>query len=144
MARNKRDYYEVLGVSRDCTSAEIKQAYRRLARQYHPDVNNGDPEAEEKFKEISESYAVLCNEEKRRQYDQFGFSSSLFDGVNFDSIFSEFGFGDIFDMFFGSAFGGGFSTQTRTRRRSRGSDVSAQVVIDFKEAAFGVKKEVEY
>jgi molecular chaperone DnaJ len=144
LARNKRDYYEVLGVSRDCTSAEIKQAYRRLARQYHPDVNNGDPEAEEKFKEISEAYAVLCNEEKRRQYDQFGFSSSLFDGVNFDSIFSEFGFGDIFDMFFGSAFGGGFSTQTRTRRRSRGSDASAQVVIDFKEAAFGVKKEVEY
>ena len=144
MARNKRDYYEVLGVSRNRSTAEIKQAYRRLARQYHPDVNNGDPQAEEKFKEISEAYAVLSNEEKRMQYDQFGFSSSLFDGVNFDSVFSEFGFGDIFDMFFGSTFGGGFSAQTRTRRRSRGSDVAAEVVLDFKEAAFGVKKEIEY
>lgn len=144
MAKNKRDYYEVLGVSRDCTSSEIKQAYRKLARQYHPDVNNGDPLAEEKFKEISEAYAVLSNEEKRVQYDRFGFSSNLFDGVNFDSVFSEFGFGDIFDMFFGSTFGGGFSSQTRTRRRTRGSDVSAGVAIDFKEAAFGVKKEVEY
>jgi len=144
LARNKRDYYEVLGVSRNCSSSEIKQAYRRLARQYHPDVNNGDPQAEEKFKEISEAYAVLSSEEKRMQYDQFGFSSSLFDGVNFDSVFSEFGFGNIFDIFFGSTFGGGFSTRTRTRRRSHGSDVLAEAVIDFKDAAFGVKKEVEY
>ncbi len=101
MASQKRDYYEVLGISKDCTMTEIKQSYRKLARQYHPDVNNGHPEAEEKFKEISEAYAVLSNEEKRRQYDQHGFNRNLFEDINFDSVFSEFGFGDIFNMFFG-------------------------------------------
>lgn len=144
MAREKRDYYEVLGLPRDCDAAEIKQVYRRLARKYHPDVNNGDPEAEEKFKEISEAYAVLSNEEKRRQYDQFGFSRSLFEDMNFDSVFSEFGFGDILNMFFGTGFGGGFSTNQRSRRHARGSDISFETEIEFKESAFGIKKEVEY
>lgn len=144
MASGKRDYYEVLGVLRDCDPAEIKQAYRKLARKYHPDVNNGNPEFEEKFKEISEAYAVLSNEEKRRQYDQFGFSRNLFEDMNFDSVFSEFGFGDIFNMFFGSGFGGGFSSRQGGRRQGRGSDISFETEIDFKDSAFGVKKEIEY
>lgn len=145
MAGKKRDYYEVLGLSRDCSSSEIKQSYRRLARQFHPDVNNGNPQSEEKFKEISEAYAILSNEEKRRQYDAYGFSGNLFDGVNFESAFSEFGFGDIFNMFFGSTFSGGFSsTGPGSRRRFRGSDVILDTVIDFKEAAFGVEKNIEY
>ena len=140
LAGNKRDYYEVLELSRDCSSSEIKAAYRRLARLYHPDVNNGNPESEEKFKELSEAYAVLSNPDKRRQYDTYGFSGNLFDGINFESVFSEFGFGDIFDMFFGSAFGGGFSSRTRSRRKSRGSDIVQETRIDFRESAFGVKK----
>jgi molecular chaperone DnaJ len=142
---NRRDYYEVLELSKECSSSDIKQAYRKLARQYHPDVNNGDTASEEKFKEISEAYAVLSNEEKRRQYDAYGFSGSLFDGINFNSVFSEFGFGDIFDMFFGSSFGGGFSSSRgRSARQSKGSDVSIETAIEFKESAFGTKKEVEY
>lgn len=144
MASQKRDYYEVLGISKDCTNTEIKQAYRKLARQYHPDVNNGHPEFEEKFKEISEAYAVLSNEEKRRQYDQFGFNRNLFEDINFDSVFSEFGFGDIFNMFFGGNFGDGFSARGRSRKQARGSDISAETVIEFKESAFGIKKELEY
>ena len=74
MSGNRRDYYEVLELSKECSSSDIKQAYRKLARQYHPDVNNGDAQSEEKFKEVSEAYAVLSNEEKRRQYDTYGFS----------------------------------------------------------------------
>ncbi len=145
----KRDYYEVLGLSRDCTMNDIKQAYRKLARIYHPDVNNGDPQAEEKFKEISEAYAVLSNEEKRRQYDMYGFSGNLFDGINFESVFSEFGFGDLFNMFFGDTFGSRYSTsystrQGSTRKMFKGTDVYVEATISFKEAAFGVKKEIEY
>lgn len=137
----KRDYYEVLGVSRDSTLEEIKKAYRSLARKYHPDVNNGDPEAEEKFKEISEAYAVLSDPQKRREYDQHGFSTSLFDDFDFESVFSEFGFGDIFDMFFGDGYR---RTYTTHRRRTRGSDASVEIDVSFKEAALGVEKEVEY
>jgi molecular chaperone DnaJ len=129
---NKRDYYNVLGLRRDCTLAEIKREYRRLAHKYHPDVNNGNPEAEEKFKEITEAYAVLSNDEKRRQYDQFGFSRSLFEDFDFSSIFSEFGFGSIFDTFL------------RSRTRERGSDLNAEVKVSLKQAAYGVKKEIEY
>ncbi len=132
MAANKRDYYRVLGLSRDCTLDEIKREYRRLAHKYHPDVNDGDPEAEERFKEISEAYAVLSNDEKRSQYDQFGFSSSLFEDFDFSSVFSEFGFGDIFDTFL------------RSRTRERGADHSAVIEISFKQSAYGVKKEIEY
>ncbi len=140
---NKRDYYEVLGVSTECSKSELKKAYRKLAHKYHPDVNSGDPGAEEKFKEISEAYAVLSDDNKRAQYDRFGFSNNLFEESDFGSVFSEFGFGDIFDMFFGSSFGGGFSSRTR-RRQKKGADVSASTTIEFKEAAFGVKKVVEY
>ncbi|MBA7508748.1 Chaperone protein DnaJ [subsurface metagenome] len=142
--RNKRDYYGVLGLSRDCTLTDIKREYRKLARKYHPDVNNGDPNAEEKFKEISEAYAVLSNEDKRRQYDQFGFSRSLFEDFDFGSVFTEFGFGDIFDRFFGDGFGSPFSTRQGSRRKERGSDISVGMKISFKESAYGVKKEIEY
>ncbi len=141
---NKRDYYEVLGLSRSCTLEDIKREYRKLARKYHPDVNNGNPEAEEKFKEISEAYAVLSNEEKRRQYDRFGFSRNLFEDFDFGSVFSEFGFGDIFNTIFGTGFGSPFSSSQRSRRRERGSDISIEVKINFKESAYGVKKEIEY
>ena len=142
--RNKKDYYEVLGLSRDCILTDIKREYRNLARKYHPDVNNGDPKAEEKFKEISEAYAVLSNEEKRRQYDQFGFSRNLFEDFDFGSVFSEFGFMDIFDRLFGTGFGSTFSTRQRSGRRERGSDVGVEMKISFKESAYGVKKEIEY
>ena len=144
MASRKKDYYEILGVERNCTIEEIKKSYRKLAREYHPDVNNGDSEKAEKFKEISEAYAVLSNEEKRRQYDNYGFSSSLFDNFDSESVFSEFGFGDIFNMFFGGFGGNSYSSRTSTRRRAKGSNVESRVEITLKEAAFGVEKEVNY
>ena len=143
MAETKRDYYEVLEVSRTCTITEIKKSYRKLARQYHPDVNNGDPAAAEKFKEISEAYAVLSDDGKRDQYDRYGFSNNLINEADFGDIFSEFGFGDIFSSFFGSGFGGGF-VGGRRKARSRGSDLEVQATISFKESAFGIKKEIEY
>jgi molecular chaperone DnaJ len=143
LSGEKRDYYEVLGVSRTCTVSDIKKAYRNLARKYHPDVNNGNPDAEEKFKEISEAYAVLSNGQKREQYDRYGFSGNLFRDMDFGDIFSEFGFGDIFDSFFGTGSGRGFSSGWR-RQSNRGSDIEANTKISFKESAFGVKKEIEY
>ncbi len=144
MARQKRDYYEVLGLNRTCTIEEIKKTYRILARKYHPDVNNGENESAEKFKEISEAYAVLSNTEKRRQYDQFGFNGSLFDNFDSESTFSEFGFGDIFDMFFGTTFGRGSSQSRSSRRPSKGSDIEVGLNIAFKDAAFGADREIEY
>ncbi|MCE5329620.1 DnaJ domain-containing protein, partial [bacterium] len=140
MASNKKDYYEVLGVSRDASLEEIKKTYRKLARQYHPDVNNGDDGASEKFKEISEAYAVLSNEEKRKQYDTFGFSNNLFDNFDSESVFSEFGFGDIFNMFFG----GSSSSRTSSRRQNSGSNIETKLEITLKEAAFGIEKTIEY
>jgi molecular chaperone DnaJ len=144
LAPQKRDYYEVLGLDRTCTLEEIKKTYRILARKYHPDVNNGENESAEKFKEISEAYAILSNSEKRRQYDQFGFNGSLFDNFDSESTFSEFGFGDIFDMFFGTSFGRGTSQSRSSRRPSRGSDIEVELSIGFKDAAFGIDKEIEY
>ena len=143
MSKTKRDYYEVLGVSRTCSLTEIKRAYRKLAREYHPDVNNGNPEAEERFKEISEAYAVLSNDEKRDQYDRFGFSRNLFSEADLSDIFSEFGFGDLFSSFFGSGFGGGFGGGRGTTRK-KGSDIEIDTTVSFKESAFGIKKEIEY
>ena len=140
MASKKRDYYEVLGVSRESSLEEIKKEYRKLARQYHPDVNNGDGASTERFKEISEAYAVLSNDDKRRQYDNFGFNNSLFDNFDSESVFSEFGFGDIFNMFFG----GGNSSRASSKRQTRGSHIETRLEISLKEAAFGIEKEVEY
>mgnify|MGYP000977023950 FL=1 len=136
---DKRDYYEVLGVSRNATSDEIKKAYRKLARKYHPDANPGDKDAEAKFKEISEAYVVLSDPEKRAGYDRFGHAGA--DGQGFGGFegFGDFGgLGDIFEMFFG---GGG-----RTRRRTgpeRGQDIRTDMEISLKEAAFGLEREVK-
>lgn len=144
----KRDYYEVLGVSRDATEEEIKKAYRKLARKYHPDVNKDDKDAAEKFKEINEAYEVLKDPEKRARYDQFGHAGvgqGGFDPGNFGGFgdFGDFGgfgsdiFEDIFDIF-----GGGFG-RTRRRGPTRGADLRYDLEITLEEAAFGVEKEVE-
>ena len=138
----KRDYYEILGVHRNATNEELKKAYRKLALQYHPDRNPGDNDAEEKFKEAAEAYEVLSNPEKRNLYDQFGHEglrSTGFSGFGgFEDIFSSFG--DIFAGFgdlFGSASG---------RRRSgpqAGADLRYDLRIAFRDAVFGVEKEID-
>lgn len=144
----KRDYYEVLGVGRDADDGEIKKAYRGLAKKYHPDMNPGDAEAEAKFKEINEAYAVLSDADKRQKYDQYGHDA--FDpsrgGTGFTA--SDFDFGDIFSSIFGSGFGGfgGFGGTSERRRNApvRGGDVAQSVLVSFEEAAFGCKREVSY
>lgn len=148
MAEQKRDYYEVLGVSRGADDAEIKKAYRKLAKQYHPDANPGDAEAEKKFKEASEAYAVLSDAEKRKQYDQFGhaaFEGGAGGAGGFD--FSDMDINDIFGSFgdiFGDLFGGG-----STRRGGgstgpmKGANLRTAVTITFLEAVSGCEKEIE-
>ncbi len=146
----KRDYYEILGVDKKSSADDIKAAYRKLAMQYHPDRNKA-PDAEEKFKEISEAYAVLSDQSKRQQYDQFGHSGidmrysqeDIFRGVDFEDILRDFGVGGfgggrgggIFDMFFG---GGGSREGPR-----RGSDILYELAIEFEEAAAGKKVDLE-
>ena len=145
MAEQKRDYYEVLGVDKNADDAAIKKAYRVLAKKYHPDMNPGDKEAEKKFKEASEAYAVLSDPEKRKQYDQFGHAA--FDGGaggagGFD--FSGMDMGDIFGSFgdiFGDFFGGG--RRSSSNGPMKGANVRASVRITFEEAAFGCEKEIE-
>ena len=137
MAEQKRDYYEVLGVDKNATDDAIKKAYRALAKKYHPDMNPGDAEAEKKFKEASEAYAVLSDAEKRRQYDQFGHAA--FDGGaggagGFD--FSGADFGDIFGDLFGDFFGGGRS-RSRNNGPMKGANLRTSVRITFEEAVFG-------
>ncbi|NLW08205.1 MAG: molecular chaperone DnaJ [Clostridia bacterium] len=136
----KRDYYEVLGISREASEQEIKKAYRRLARKYHPDVNPGNKEAEEKFKEIQEAYEVLSDSEKRARYDRFGHAGMDNGGAGgFGGMGADFGnFGDIFDMFFGGGFGGG----SRRQGPQRGADLRLDLEISFEEAAFGTEKEI--
>ena len=131
MAEQKRDYYEVLGVDRNADEAAIKKAYRQLAKKYHPDMNPGDAEAEKKFKEASEAYAVLSDSEKRRQYDQFGhsaFDGGMGGGGGFD--FSGMDMGDIFGDIFGDLFGGG------ARRRSASPVVHTLHLHDIEEAQY--------
>ena len=147
MAENKRDYYEVLGVQKNATEDEIKKAYRSLAKKYHPDMNPGDKEAEMKFKEANEAYAVLSDSEKRSKYDRFGHAA--FDPSAGGSGFGGFGgfggadfdFGDIFSSFFG---GGSSSSRSRQNMPIDGDDIGARVTITFNEAVFGVKKEVSF
>ena len=143
---DKRDYYEVLGVSKTASDSELKSAYRKLAKKYHPDVNPGDKEAEAKFKEATEAYSVLSDAEKRRQYDQFG-HAAFEQGGGGAGGFGGFDFngadmGDIFGDIFGDLFGGG------GRRRAnngpmKGANLRARVNITFEEAVFGCDKELE-
>ncbi len=133
---SKRDYYEVLGVSRDASQEEIKKAYRKLARRYHPDVNPGSKEAEARFKEIKEAYDVLTDPQKRAQYDQFGHIEQDFGNFNGTPFSQGFGgFEDIFDTFFG---GSGFS-QRRSGGPQRGADLRYDLEITLEDAAFGLK-----
>ncbi len=144
----KRDYYEVLGLNKSAGDAEIKKAYRSLAKKYHPDMNPGDAEAEAKFKEINEAYAVLSDAEKKAKYDQFGhaaFDPTAGGGQGFGGFggFGDFGdLGDIFGSFFGGGFGGG--SAQRRNGPMRGDDIGARVTISFEEAAFGTKKDVSF
>jgi molecular chaperone DnaJ len=139
----KRDYYEVLGVEKNASDDELKKAYRKLARQYHPDVNPDNKEAEEKFKEINEAYETLSDSSKREQYDRFGHDGpggfgggaggfGGFGGQDFG------GMNDIFDMFFGGGFGGG----QQQKGPRKGSDLRYDLTIDFEEAVFGTEKTI--
>jgi molecular chaperone DnaJ len=144
MADQKRDYYEVLGVDKSADDAAIKKAYRVLAKKYHPDMNPGDAEAEKKFKEASEAYAILSDPEKRRQYDQYGHAA--FDGGaggagGFD--FSGADFSDIFGDIFGDFFGGGRRSGARNNGPMKGANIRTSVRITFEEAIFGCSKEIE-
>lgn len=146
MADSKRDYYEVLGLTKGASADEIKRAYRTLAKKYHPDMNPGDKEAEIRFKEVNEAYEVLSDPEKKARYDQFGFAGvdpnmgAGGEGGGFGGFSADFGdLGDIFS----SIFGGG----TSSRRRNgpiRGDDLQEQLVISFEEAVFGCKKQLGY
>lgn len=146
MAEAKRDYYEVLGVSRSASDAEIKKAYRALAKKYHPDMNPGDKEAEKKFKEASEAYAVLSDAEKRRQYDQFGHAAfeggaggaGGFGGFDFNGA----DFSDIFGDIFGDLFGGG-ARRGRSNGPMKGANIRKSIRITFEEAVFGCEKELD-
>ena len=147
MAETKRDYYEVLGVSKSATDDELKKAYRKLAKKYHPDTNPGDKEAEAKFKEASEAYAVLSDADKRRKYDQFGHAAfeqggggaGGFGGFDFNAA----DMGDIFGDIFGDFFGGGRSRGNTYNGPVQGANVRINVRISFMEAVFGVDKKFE-
>ena len=138
----KRDYYEVLGVSKTASDDEIKKAYRKLAKKYHPDLNKDNKDAEAKFKEVGEAYEVLGNKEKRSRYDNFGHAGvdpsaagGGFGGAGFDG----FDVGDIFDSFFGVGFGGG---GRRANAPQKGANIGLRVSVSFEEAAFGTKKSI--
>lgn len=141
----KRDYYEVLGLSREASEAEIKKSYRRLARSHHPDANPDDPNAEERFKELTEAYEVLSNAESRRAYDTYGHQVPRGGGAGGYPGGDPFGggFEDIFEAFFGdrSSFGSSFFG-TGARGPSRGGDIEAEVEVSLREAAFGAEREV--
>ncbi|MBQ2296060.1 MAG: molecular chaperone DnaJ [Clostridia bacterium] len=148
---DKRDFYEVLGVDRSASDDELKKAYRKAAKKYHPDLNPGDKEAEARFKEVNEAYEILSDQEKRSRYDQFGhagvdpnYSAGGYGGGGFGGGFGGFGdFGDIGDIFssiFGGGFGGGRANPNAPRR---GGDVTTSVTISFEEAAKGCKKKVK-
>jgi molecular chaperone DnaJ len=136
----KRDYYDVLGVHRDASPEEIKSSFRRLARQYHPDVNKSH-DAEEKFKELNEAYAVLADPQKRAAFDRYGHAG--LDGFGGMPDFTNVDLGDIFEELFGFGFGRRSSHQQRNAPR-RGADLQYNLTLDFEEGVFGVEKEVEF
>lgn len=153
MASTKRDYYEVLGVSKDATEAEIKSAFRKKAKEFHPDLNKDNPSAEEKFKEAQEAYSVLSDENKKRMYDQYGHAGvggSSAGGAGFGGFSGAgfggggFGFEDIFDTLFngGSGFGGfsSYNDERTSTRSRRGSDTLMRMSIEFEEAIYGTEK----
>lgn len=140
---DKRDYYEVLGVSKSASDDEIKKAHRKLAKKYHPDLNKDNPEAAEKFKELNEAYEVLSDHDKKAKYDQFGFAGvdpNYGGGGGGFSGFGGFDMGDLGDIF-GSFFGGG-STRSRRNAPQRGETLRQRVMLSFEEAAFGCAKEI--
>lgn len=140
---DKRDYYEVLGVDRGADEATIKKAYRQLAKKYHPDMNPGDEEAEKKFKEASEAYAILSDPDKKRQYDQFGHAAFEGGGAGAGGFdFSGMDMGDIFGDIFGDLFGGG-SRRRANNGPMKGANLRTSVRITFEEAVFGCQKEIE-
>ena len=139
---SKRDYYEVLGVSKSASAGEIKKAYRKLAIKYHPDKNPGDKQAESNFKEAAEAYEVLSNPQKKQQYDQFGHAGMGGQGfggggMNMDDIFEHFG--DIF----GGAFGGGFGGGRRGPARRKGSNLRVKLKLTLSDVVNGVKKKIK-
>ena len=147
MAENKRDYYEVLGVSKGASADEIKKAYRKMAMKYHPDRNPGDKEAEEKFKEVGEAYEVLSDDTKRSRYDQYGFAGvdpNFGAGAGAGGFGGGFGFGDFGDLgdIFGEFFGGGTRRGASQNAPRRGENVGVRLELTFEEAAFGCEKEV--
>lgn len=151
MASEKRDYYEVLGVKKDATADEIKKAYRKLAKENHPDLHPGDKACEERFKEVNEAYEVLSDEEKRKKYDQFGHAAfdpnAGYGAGGFGGGFGGFGdFGDLGDIFgsFGDifGFGGGGAQHSNPNAPRKGDNIRSSVSISFEEAAFGCEKEI--
>ncbi|MDO4544748.1 MAG: molecular chaperone DnaJ [Bacillota bacterium] len=145
---DKRDYYEVLGLKKGASDDEIKKAFRKMAMKYHPDKNPGDKAAEEKFKEVNEAYAVLSDPDKKEKYDRFGHAgvdpNAGFGGGGAGGFGGFGGFEDIFDMFGGAfgGFGGGGGSRGRRNGPRKGSDLQKAITIDFKEAAFGTKKQI--
>ena len=141
---DKRDYYEVLGVSKGASEDEIKKAYKKMARKYHPDLNPDDKEAEEKFKEVNEAYEILSDPDKKARYDQYGHAgvdpNFGAGGAGFDGSFDFGDLGDIFGSFFGGGFGGG--RRTNPNAPQRGESIRMSLAISFEEAAFGCKKSV--
>jgi molecular chaperone DnaJ len=147
MAEQKRDYYEVLGLSKGASDDEIKKAYRKLAKQHHPDLNPDNKAAEAKFKEVNEAYGILSDPEKKAKYDQFGHAGvdPTFGAGGFGGGFGmgDIDLGDIFDSFFGGGFSGGFGGQQRASAPQKGESLRANLTITFEEAAFGCEKELE-
>ena len=143
---DKRDYYEVLGVEKSASESDLKKAFRKQAKQYHPDINPGDKTAEAKFKEVNEAYDVLSDTQKRSKYDQFGHAGV--DPNGFGGSYGGAGFGvdlgDIFDSFFGGGFGGGFGGRSQRNKNApqKGADLKYNLELTFEEAAFGVEKEI--
>lgn len=143
---DKQDYYELLGIQKGATEEEIKKAYRQKAKQYHPDLNPGNKEAEEKFKEVNEAYEVLSDADKRARYDRYGFAgvdpNFGAGGGGFGGGFDGFDMGDLFSGIFGGGFGG-FGSRSNPNAPQRGSDIQTNITLTFEEAAKGCKKTVQ-